>query len=52
MYARFCDAFMENNLYAKVEECAFSVDTTDFLGFIIGPDGLRMDTSKIQVIRD
>jgi hypothetical protein len=41
-----------NNLYAKIEECALSVDTTDFLGFIIGPDDFRMDTSKIQVIRD
>ena len=26
--------------------------TTDCLGFVIGPDGLRMDTSKIQVTRD
>jgi len=41
-----------NHLYAKVEECAFSVDTTDFLGSFFGPDGLQMDTSKIQVIRD
>jgi hypothetical protein len=39
-----------NNLYAKFEKRAFSVDTTD--GFVIGPDGLRMDDSKIQVIRD
>jgi hypothetical protein len=35
-----------NNLYVKVEGCAFSVDTTDFLGFLIGPNDLRMDTSK------
>jgi len=41
-----------NHLYAKVEECAFSVNTTDFLGSVFGPDGLQMDTSKIQVIRD
>ena len=38
--------------YAKVEKCAFSVHTTDCLGFVIGPDGLRMDIPKIQVIRD
>jgi hypothetical protein len=42
----------EHSLFAKVEKCAFSVDTTDFLGFIISPDGLRMDKSKVQVIRD
>jgi len=29
-----------SNLYAKAEKCAFSVDTTDCLGFVIGPDGL------------
>jgi len=41
-----------HNLYAKIEKCAFGVDTTDFLGFIVGPEGLRMDDSKIQVIRN
>ena len=41
-----------NNLYATVEKCAFRVDTPDCLGFVIRPDGLRMDTSKIQVIHD
>ena len=41
-----------STLYTKVEKCAFSVDTTDCLGFVIGPDGLRMDIPKIQVIRD
>jgi hypothetical protein len=48
MYARVLRRLRANNLYAKVEGCAFSVDTTDFLG----PDDLRMDTPKIQVIRD
>jgi len=41
-----------STLYAKVEKCAFSVDTTGRLGFVIGPDGLRMDIPKIQVVRD
>ena len=36
----------------KIEKCAFSVDTTDCLSFVIGPDGLRMDTPKNHVIRD
>jgi hypothetical protein len=44
--------FRAINIYAKVEECAFSVDTMDFLGFIIGPDDLRMGASTIQVTRD
>jgi hypothetical protein len=41
-----------NNLYAKIEKCKFSVTTTSFLGFVISPEGLQMDDSKIQVIRD
>jgi len=41
-----------NHLYAKVEKCEFDVDKTNFLGFIISPDGLQMDDSKVQTIRD
>ena len=41
-----------NDLYAKIEKCDFSVDTTNFLGFIISPQGLQMDESKIKVIQD
>ena len=41
-----------NNLYAKVKKCEFNVTTTDFLGFVISPDGLCMDKTKIQVIQD
>jgi hypothetical protein len=41
-----------NNLYAKVDKCEFNVTTTNFLGFIISPDGLQMDEAKVQVIRD
>ncbi len=41
-----------NNLYAKIEKCKFSIITTEFLGFVISPEGLRMDKAKIQVIRD
>ena len=41
-----------SNLYTKVEKCVLSVDTPGCLGFVIGPDGLRMDTSKTQVIHD
>ena len=41
-----------NSLFAKLEKCEFGVDTTNFLGFIISPDGLKMDDAKVQVIRD
>jgi len=41
-----------NHLYAETKECAFSVDTTVFLGSVFGPDSLQMNASKVQVIRD
>jgi len=41
-----------NHLYAKVEKCEVDVDKTNFLGFIISPEGLQMDDSKVQTIRD
>ena len=41
-----------NDLFIKVNKCEFSMDTTNFLGFIVSPDSLKMDDSKIQVICD
>ena len=41
-----------NSLFAKLEKCKFDVDTTSFLGFIISPEGLKMDDAKVQIIRD
>jgi len=41
-----------NSLFAKLEKCEFNVDTTNFLGFVISPDGIQMDESKVQVIKD
>ena len=41
-----------NDLFVKVNKCDFGVDTTNFLGFIVSPDGLKMDDVKIQVICD
>ena len=41
-----------NSLFAKLEKCEFNVNTTSFLGFVISPDGLQMDDTKVQVIRD
>ena len=42
----------KHDLYAKVEKCEFSVDTTEFLGFVISPNGLSMAESKVQAIKD
>ena len=42
----------KHDLYAKIDKCEFSVNTTEFLGFVISPDSLRMSEMKVQAIKD
>ena len=42
----------KNGLFANGKKCSFDMDSVEYLGFIIGPDGLRMDEAKVQVVRD
>ena len=46
------DCLIKNNLFTKIEKCEFDVDTVEFLGFVINPDGIHMDESKVKVIQD
>jgi hypothetical protein len=39
-------------LFASLKKCAFSVEMVEFLGYILSPNGLSMDDSKVKVIRD
>ena len=40
----------KHNLFAKPEKCEFSVDTTEFLSFVISPSGISMAQSKVNSI--
>jgi hypothetical protein len=40
----------KHGLYAKAEKCEFSVTTTEFLGFIIGADGISMAENKVSAV--
>src|SRR5437660_11731790 len=42
----------EHELYVKLEKCEFSVQRTNFLGFIISPEGVEMDPARIATILD
>jgi len=42
----------ENQLYASPTKCVFHQNRIEFLGFVLGADGLRMDESKIQTIQE
>uniref|UniRef100_A0A3Q3A042 Reverse transcriptase domain-containing protein n=1 Tax=Kryptolebias marmoratus TaxID=37003 RepID=A0A3Q3A042_KRYMA len=43
---------LQNNLFAKAEKCEFHVPSTSFLGFVISPNQLSMEQSKISAVLD
>ena len=40
----------EHGLFVKPEKCEFHVTETKFLGYIISPDGVRMDPERVKTI--
>ena len=42
----------EHRLYSKLSKCEFHRSTVEFLGFVITPEGVEMDKSKVQSILD
>jgi Reverse transcriptase (RNA-dependent DNA polymerase) len=40
----------ENDLFLKAEKCTFEAKKIEFLGLIIGPDGIKMDPIKVDAI--
>jgi hypothetical protein len=41
----------EHGLYAKLEKCEFDKSSVAFLGYVISPDGIFMDKSKVETIQ-
>jgi len=39
-------------LYVRPDKCFFSVNSVEYLGFILSTDGLKMSTAKVQTIQD
>ena len=42
----------ENDLFLKAEKCIFGASEIEFLGLIIGPDGIKTDPIKVNAIGD
>ena len=40
----------ENDLFVKPEKCTFCTTEVDFLGMIVGRDGIKMDQEKVKAI--
>ncbi|KAL0172527.1 hypothetical protein M9458_032838, partial [Cirrhinus mrigala] len=47
---RVLQRLLENRLYAKVEKCEFRPCSVLFLGFILSPEGIRMDPAKLEAV--
>ena len=41
----------QHGLYARADKCKFSVDTVEYLGYILSPTGLRMSEKKFRLSR-
>ena len=40
----------ENDLYVKLEKCKWKVKEVEFLGVVIGPEGIKMEKEKVKGI--
>ena len=47
----FCH-LRQHGLYTRADKCKFSIDTIEYLGYILSPTGLRMSKKKVQIIQD
>ena len=41
-----------HSLYCKRSKCSFEVDTIEYLGFIISPQGITMDQDRVRTIAE
>ncbi len=46
------EQMQKHGLYANLKKCQFLEDEVQFLGFVILPQGIRMDKEKIEAVRD
>ena len=49
MFAKFQRDY---GLHAKLEKCCFDCNQVEFLGYIVSPEGMSMDRSKVHVINE
>lgn len=43
---------LQNQLFVKQEKCEFHVVRTTFKEFVVSPDGVAMDSTRVQVVKD
>ena len=46
------NTLQKHRLYANLEKCSFGMTRVQYLGYIVDENGVHVDPSKIQAIRD
>lgn len=46
------ERLLQNGLYANLQKCRFHQDEVRFLGYIISPEGIRMEPERISSVQD
>jgi hypothetical protein len=44
------DVFCKNKLYAKLAKCHFAKKKLEYLGHLVGKDGIKVDPQKIETV--
>ncbi len=47
---RVLQRLLENELFVKAEKCTFHAQSVPFLGFIVSPEGVRMDPDRVKAV--
>lgn len=42
----------EHKLYVGLDKCTFGVEEMEFLGHIVGKDGIKVDPKKVEAVKD
>ena len=42
----------EHKIYLKLEKCTFAASEVEYLGMVVGKDGIQMDPTKLKAIRE
>jgi hypothetical protein len=49
---RICERLREASLFGNPSKCEFETTSTTFLGYVITPQGVSVDTTRVQEIRE
>jgi len=50
--SKILECLNERNLHLKPKKCEFHQEEVDFLGFVVGQHGVRMDFKKLRAIKE